>query len=195
LTEWFAWQQAHPDTLVLSKTQTCAQFNCGAYASNSLRPYQIDPYESYYATSEAGVINSNIPRGANSDEAKQRVIGIRIAGTARAYPFSVLAKTPVINDRINGVPVLVAFDPETETAAAYLRELNSRSLTFLPSPKNSALIIDEQNGSEWLISTGTAVGGSLKDSQLPALISTTAFEFGWYDYFPNSETFSPRASD
>lgn len=195
LTEWSAWQREYPNTLVLSKEKTCAQFNCGAYAGDSGGPYQIDPYESYYNTSNAGVINNNIPREDKLGEAKRRILGIRMAGIARAYPFSELTKTPVINDLVDGIPVLIAFDPATETASAYLRTIDDRTFTFRSDSEDSSLIIDEESGSQWLLSTGTAVSGAMKDSQLPTLIATTAFGFGWYDYFPNSETFEPEVAE
>ncbi|MGB3717184.1 MAG: DUF3179 domain-containing (seleno)protein [Candidatus Promineifilaceae bacterium] len=33
-TEWGAWLQQHPETLVLDKGATCARFQCGTYSSN-----------------------------------------------------------------------------------------------------------------------------------------------------------------
>ncbi len=91
-TEWAAWEALYPDSMVLSKALTCDQFDCGTYATNPRGSYDIDPYESYYITPYEGIVNFQIPREAGVEERKARVLGVRVGGQARAYPFKVLEK-------------------------------------------------------------------------------------------------------
>jgi hypothetical protein len=191
-TEWAAWQAQHPDTLVLSKRLTCEQFDCGTYATNPRGSYAVDPYASYYNTPLEGVVNHQIPRDERSLQVKQRVPGVRVAGQARAYPYRVLADQPVINDVINGELVLVWFDLETQTGVAYVRRVGERILSFSAEPHNSGLLVDAETGSSWRAATGAAIAGRLRGEQLPGLIVTPTFESGWYDYFPDSDTYTPK---
>ncbi|MGB3717183.1 MAG: hypothetical protein WA996_22405 [Candidatus Promineifilaceae bacterium] len=69
----------------------------------------MDPYASYYSRPEQGVVNHQIPRDAEgiSGGPKERVQGIRVAGVARAYPYEALRARSLINDEIDGLPVLI----------------------------------------------------------------------------------------
>jgi hypothetical protein len=120
------------------------------------------------------------------------VLGIRVAGRARAYPYEALRARPVINDEIDGLPVLIWFDPETQTGTAFLRTTGEIVLSFTSDVVNPGIIIDGESGSRWDATSGSAVDGPMKGNQLPSIITTSAFEIGWYDYFPNSETYRPK---
>jgi hypothetical protein len=182
-TDWTHWNSQHPDGLVLSKQLTCAQFNC--------RSYSVDPYKSYYSSSDEGLIDKQIPRDEGAPERKKRVFGVLLDGYARAYPFEVLQYLSFINDRIGDVPVLIWFDTATESAVAYVRRAGQRVLTFKIDPTTPGILIDQETQSRWNAISGTAIDGPLQNSQLAGLIATTLFEFGWYSYFPDSDTYQP----
>lgn len=188
-TDWQTWISQYPDSLVLSKELTCAQFDCGTYSSNPRGSYFVDPYASYYIMPDEGVIDSQIPREEVTMTSKKRVLGVLVGGHARAYPYGVLSQQPLINDTINGVQVLVWFDNDTQTGVAFVRRTDDLVLTFKPSDEFPDLILDNETGSLWQPLSGTAVAGPLKGQRLPNLVVTSAFEFGWYAYFPASETY------
>jgi hypothetical protein len=190
-TDWETWRAWHPDTLVLSKEKTCAQFNCGTYSSNPRGSYQMDPYVSYYSSPEEGVVDAQIPRDGEVSGGKTRVLGVRVGGEARAYPFEVFSNQTLIHDQIAGMPVLVWFDRETETGAAFMRRVDGQTLTFRQVPDRSDLLVDEGTGSRWDATIGIATAGSMQGTRLPPLVSTSAFEFGWRAYFPESEFYTP----
>jgi len=186
LTTWEAWQTQYPDSQVLSKRQTCSRFDCGTYSSNPRGSYEVDPYSSYYGSTDAGIVNRQIPREAGGAQAKKRVLGVRIAGIAQAYPFEVLADKRIVNDTVGNMDVVVWFEPSSQTGTAFQREVNGRSLTFSPDPENSAYFVDE-TGQRWVGLDGTAVNGN---QRLTPVIYTPAFDFGWYGYFPESSTYA-----
>lgn len=189
LTEWHSWAAENPDGLVLSKKKTCAQFNCGTYAENPRGSYEVDPYASYYKSSDEGVVNRQIPRTEGSSRPKEIVLGVRLNEAARAYPFSLLSQQPVINDQLAGVPILIWFNPTTMTGAAYHREVEGMVLTFQPDDANPNHLVDQETKSLWFGPTGSSEAGILSQTTLRPLISTPAFEFGWYGYFPQSDTY------
>jgi len=189
-TEWRVWQSQHQDTRVLSKKHTCAQFNCGTYADNPRGSYDVDPYESYYQTPYEGVIDHQIPREATSPTAKKRVLGLHVDGMVRAYPFEILTTLLVINDVISENPIVVWFDPDSQTGGAFFRQVDGRTLTFRLNSRDTLLIVDEETGSVWESATGTAIAGPIKGGNLTPVITTPAFEFGWFDYYPESEVYT-----
>lgn len=83
------------------------------------------------------------------------------------------------------------FEPESQTGTAYLREVNGQTLTFQTYPQDPRILIDEEDGGRWQATTGISLSGSHRGERLPPLVVTTAFAFGWYDYFPSSETYEP----
>jgi hypothetical protein len=118
-------------------------------------------------------------------------LGIRVAGQARAYPYRILQDQFLVNDIVNGVPVLLWFDPDSQTGTAYIREVNGKTITFQADPQDPRILIDEEDGGRWQVTTGTALSGPRRGERLPPLVVTPAFAFGWYDYFPASETYEP----
>ena len=189
LTTWEAWLAQHPEGQVLSKQLTCDQFECGTYASNPRGSYAVDPYASYYLSSDEGVVNRQIPRDDFNASPKERVLGVRLEGAARAYPFTVLSEQRVINDEIAGVPVLIWFDPATQTGAAYRREVDGRILTFQSDTDDLAYVRDVESNSRWNGASGEGENGRYHGARLTPLISTPAFEFGWTSYFPESDLY------
>ena len=65
--------------------------------------------------------------------------------------------------------------------------MNKFSLFVLDSDTPGVLIEEQTNG-RFQALTGQEINGS---RQLPPLITTSAFEFGWYGYFPHSDTYRP----
>ena len=92
---------------------------------------------------------------------------------AKLYPFATLLKTPVVNDRFNGVSVLVVYAGGAKTATAWKRELDGRRLTFsLAEEKDrfgNRLLRDGETGSVWSWLTGEAVSGPLRGKRLGQL--------------------------
>lgn len=188
-TTWEQWYAHYPESRALSKRLTCEQFNCGSYSENPRGSYVVDPYASYYEAEELGVVDNQIPRDAGPSTLKERLLGVRVGPAARAYPYTALRQRPLINDELNGLPVLIWFDQQTETGAAFQRRVEGQTLTFRADNDDPRILVDEQTGSRWQAPSGRAISGPLRGRRLSSVVSTSAFAFGWYDYFPNSDTY------
>ncbi len=168
-TTWEDWKLGYPDTLALRK---------GYYGSR-------DPYDSYYASSQAGVIGE-----ATMDDrlyVKEFVVGVELNGVPVAFPFSVLNAEPVVNYEIGSEPVLVFFSAETGTGVVYIREVNGQVLSF--SQVEDTTIMDGETGTTWNGLTGKAIQGPLVGNTLTRIKSTSSFWFGWKDFYPDSEIY------
>lgn len=170
MTTWKSWLEEHPDTKTLDK--------------NGRQEYSFDPYEPYYADDSVGLFG----RSVNDErlDAKELVAGVIVEGRAKAYPFSELSRSPVINDDVNGVPLLVTFDSESRSAAVFNRTVNGLALTF---EMERGKLTDVETGSAWSSVTGHAIEGELAGMRLSAVPAITLFWFAWADFNPGSTVY------
>lgn len=177
-TRWDSWRNLYPDTKVLSN---------GRSAFFGLRR---DPYESYYRSSDTGIIPTR--HQDNRIYPKEFVLGVVLNERARAYPYSVLSRQPVVNDSFQGVPLLVVFEAESATGVVFKRDLAGKALSFKKSPgsdRKQLSLIDSATGSVWEGLTGKAVRGPLKGTKLEPHPATPSFWFGWVDHYPKTELY------
>ena len=173
-TTWAEWKELYPDTVALQKS----------YKGNS------DGYSSYYQSDSAGVIGET--RRDDRLNTKQFVVGVALGDAAKAYPFGRMNEEPVINDELDGQPLLVVFDAASATGVAFRREVDGRILTFtLETPGRLAdtRLKDEETGTLWDAFSGEALEGPLAGAQLERVKSTSSFWFGWKDFYPETEVY------
>lgn len=175
-TNWGTWKELHPDTLVVSPNL-----------------FSRDSYDSYYISDREGVVSRGSFGGGPTRDSdirpKEYVIGVRLAGQARAYPFSALQREPVINDELAEIPIMVLFDQMTLSGTVFDRRLEDGTVLTFDSNINDRLVKDNETNSEWNILTGQAVGGPLEGTQLAQVPITYAFWFGWIDYHTESTVY------
>lgn len=102
-------------------------------------------------------------------EAKEPVVALEVDGTARGYPIQILMWHEIVNDEIAGVPVAVTFCPLCNTAIAFDRRLDGRTLDFgtTGNLRNSDLVMyDRQTQSWWQQFGGDALVGELTGKKL-----------------------------
>lgn len=166
---WQEWKALHPDTVALDKF--------GRVGSR-------DSYEGYYAGPAPGVIGETIQD--NRLPVKEFVVGVELADTAVAYPFSVLNNEPVINDTVGESHLLVLFAAEKAATAVYNRDVAGQTLTFSAVNQSPDTLVDAETGSTWQAFTGAAIAGPLAGTTLTQIKHTTAFWFGWKDWHTNT---------
>ena len=89
-------------------------------------------------------------------------------GIAKLYPFAMLNDKRVINDVIDGVEIVVAYNPSRRTATAWNRFVDNMTLTFIEhfDGQKGFLLKDEQTNSLWDPLTGNAISGVLINKSL-----------------------------
>jgi len=90
------------------------------------------------------------------------VIGLEIAGDARAYPLRVMTWHEIVNDTVGGRPVAVTYCPLCNAAIVFDANIDGKPHTFGTTGKlrNSDLIMyDRATESWWQQFTGTAIAG------------------------------------
>ncbi len=114
------------------------------------------------------------------------VIGLLWGGEASAFYYRDVAAARVVNDAVGDEPVLVW--AQDQRFHAYLRTLNDQILTF---KWTAGELVDEQTGSVWDPARGLALEGPLQGEALRPVPSSTAFDWAWLDFYPDSEFYSP----
>jgi hypothetical protein len=130
----------------------------------------------------------------------EKVVGVRIDDSQRAYPYSISQQEKVINDQLNETPIVIfhiegarsAMDAsqikqsrKDGSTGVFNRKTDNETLSFSFEDGN---IIDNQTRSRWDIS-GKAIGGPLEGQQLEPLISGDYFAFAWLVFWPETEIY------
>ncbi len=101
-----------------------------------------------------------------------RVLGLSVGGEARAYPIKILNWHEIVNDSINGKPVVVTYCPLCGTGIAFEANLNEHRHTFGVSGllyQSDLLMYDQQTESLWSQIGMHAVAGPLTGQRLTPL--------------------------
>ncbi len=113
----------------------------------------------------------------------QFVLGIVLNGEARSWSLKRLIEQPVINDRVDQVPVVVFYDHPSSTMVVFDRQLDGKELTFRQSKGG---VIDDQTLSHWDRVRGRAIGGPLAGKQLKMLPGIVSYRRAWEIFHPPS---------
>lgn len=180
--------ESHPDGWSLSR-------NTGysiEYGANPYRGYSSGdgPIPSFFAEE----VDTRFP-------ALSRVVGVRTASGATAYPFALLEDDLVVNDVIDDRPIVVWWVPGTVdaldrtsiadsqaigTGVAHYAETNGRTLGFVAN--GDGTFTDSETSSTWNV-FGVAVEGELAGAQLTPLPHTNEFWFAWAGFFPDGQVY------
>jgi hypothetical protein len=128
----------------------------------------------------------NIASANDWIEDLEPVILLDHLGEARAYPLQILTWHEIVNDEIEGDPVVVTFCPLCNTALVFRRpSIDGEILTFGTSGnlRNSDLVMwDRQTESWWQQFTGVSIVGDLTGTRLEPL---PAAIISWADFKAN----------
>jgi len=104
--------------------------------------------------------------------ATEPVIGLVVAGDARAYPLRILIRHEIVNDTVGGIPVAVTYCPLCNSAVVFDRRVAGEATEFGTTGKlrNSDLVMyDRATESWWQQFLGEAIVGVRTGTQLKVL--------------------------
>src|SRR5262245_1890913 len=96
------WREIHPTGRVLSRD------------TGHTRSYGTNPYASYDQPQLRPFLFRDRPDPRRPP--KERVVGIKLGDTARAYPWSMLAERRVVHDRLGDQALVIFYQPGTLSA-------------------------------------------------------------------------------
>ncbi len=120
------------------------------------------------------------------------VVGVRLGGQARAYPFTTLKQQNPVPDLLGGVPIVVVVGEDGRSVRAFERRVDGRELQLFLKPGSVApVLIDSETASTWSFA-GEASSGPLKGKKLPKVYVLKDYWFDWKAYNPETSVYAPR---
>jgi hypothetical protein len=189
IISWMDFKDQYPQGKVLSRETGYSR----AYGSN--------PYIGYDDINSSPFLFQGYPTPGQLPP-MARVLTVEINGEEVAYPYDVLSSKQVINDLVDGNPVVVfwvegtasALDSsviaegrDVGTAAAYSAQLDGVVYEFR---FDGQVIRDHQTESTWNV-LGQAIEGVLKGKQLEPIVSINYFWFSWAAFRPETRIYQP----
>ncbi len=114
------------------------------------------------------------------------VIGLVLSGHSKAYYFTDARAVGVINDTLGDIPIVVW--AHGDNFHAYVRRAGEQILTFEKADEG---LRDRETGSTWDVARGLATAGPLQGEALQGVPGSTAFDWAWRDFYPDSEFYAP----
>jgi Protein of unknown function (DUF3179) len=116
----------------------------------------------------------------------QLMIGVTVAGQSKAYPIESILAAKLIQDRVEGFPVLVVVGPDGASIRAFEASMasNNLNLTFAGA-EGETVMRDAQTGSGWNFQ-GCAVDGKLAGQCLKKIDAHKDYWFDWMNHHPES---------
>ncbi|RME84090.1 MAG: DUF3179 domain-containing protein [Caldilineae bacterium] len=154
-----------------------------------LLPSQITTWSRWEAEHPETLVMVNGIGGLRMSVAEFRenfVIGLKLEDRAKAYPYPVVKELGVVNDHLGEFPVVVWADEHEYRA--YLRLAGDLTLTF---EREGEKLRDVETGSVWDAARGIALEGPLAGTLLQQVPNLTAYDWAWFDFYPDSAFFEP----
>jgi hypothetical protein len=161
MTTWGKWKALHPATTV--------------YVKRSI------PYDRRFTENVMALIAK---AGEGPLQPNDLVVGLEGHVSAKAYVVRRLAQKRVVNDRLEGAPILVYLSSDLATARVLDRVVEGKTLTFIAAEGDR--LKDQETGSLWSPMSGEALSGPLKGKRLSELVSTYSLWFAWKKYRPDT---------
>jgi hypothetical protein len=123
------------------------------------------------------------------------VVGVAMGREAAAYPLAILEWHELVNDTLDGNPILVSYCPLCATAMVFDRRIDGRARRFAVSGllfESDLLLYDRETESLWSQIQSEAVTGPSLGRRLVLLRSRTMRWGEWRALYPGTSVLSPE---
>ena len=124
------------------------------------------------------------------------LIALAVGSDARAYPLRFLVWHEVVNDVVDGQPLLVTYDPRTNAAQVFERRLLGSAMRFRAVDglhRGGRLLWDSLTQSWWRQFTGEAIVGDYTGLRLPPRPSLLVSYAEFRRTFPQGRILGPAS--
>ena len=168
ITSWKDWRSQYPETKVLD------------LETGYNRDYTPGTAYGAYFNSDDLMFPAHV--SDQTLQQKEKVFGLRVSGSRKAWPLKLFSTPRAINDQIGAVPIVLIGDAKSLTVRAF----RSNGIKFTLD-ENNQLFADNKN---WKITESELIGPQgEKLSRLPGHI---AYWFAWSGYYPQSLVTNPE---
>jgi len=165
-----SWLTRYPDSFILQPDSVFKQ-----------------QYESLKDFDEGTMESGLEGRDSLSWQEKSWVVGVSNGLFSRAYDWNDLQRLHVINDTLEGLPLVVALQDDSASYHVWNRVVNAETLVFAYSDSLN-MLMDIKTSSVWDW-TGKCTEGTLKGTQLTEVQAYQEFWHSWRTFHPGSTQF------
>lgn len=219
-TTWGAWKKLHPDTLVMTGDTPYKQHYGDKVEPRGYDKFPMPVFEQTLTRHDArlpafdkvlGVTittYAGVPIGPDGGPPDDRVAGKALSSVHRAYPLATLQQAGgVVNDKLDGLSIVVLLDADTQTACALLPWMDDKSLaatrtdaqgkstqhnllTFeaRKDASGKTAFYDKETGTRWSVE-GVGLEGPLAKKSLTRVDNHLSQWYGWAAYFPDTDIY------
>ncbi len=144
-----------------------------------------------------GIPSIDNPKFISAQEAdlnpKERVLGIKIDGIAKAYPINILNWHEIVNDEFGDKPVVITYCPLCGSGYTFFSKVEGRTLTFGVSGllyNSDVLMYDRQTESLWSQIKEKSVAGELVGTELEGFPTINMTWKEWEKMNPDTRVLS-----
>ncbi len=167
---WSEWLALHPGTLVLDPdTQFAERYR-------PVRIGQPNPSEALYG-------DDRLPANA-------LVVGVESGGEFVGFPIELVGGSGgVVNATVGGRPLVVIYNPDSQTGIAYDRTVAGQPVTFEAGSADGLFLLrDIDTKTSWRLD-GSGVDGPLANHPLVYVPSFISEWYGWSAYHPDTDLY------
>jgi hypothetical protein len=137
---------------------------------------------------DKGTIKGGLERRDSASwKRKSWVIGVLHDYSAKAYDWNELVKKKLINDSIEGLPVVLAVEKDTASFHVYDRRVNGTALNFQKGSND--VLTDQNTNSSWNMD-GVCIDGALKGEKLTPVQAYQEFWHSWSTFHPGTTRYN-----
>jgi len=164
------WEILHPQTTVLQQD-----------------PHFKAKYDSLKGFDEGTLSSSLEKRDTASWKKKSWVVGVKIDHLSKAYDWNTLISRHLIEDELNGIPLLITVDSTGKSFFVLCRKTEQQILHFTYDPVHT-MLTDTETHSNWL-ANGHCIAGYYKGTVLQAIQSYQEFWHSWQHFHPETAVY------
>lgn len=123
-------------------------------------------------------------------KARDLMMAVAAFGASRAYPYQRVVRAKLIQDSLNGEPILLVTAPDGRSVRVFRRRMpvSKAEAQFYLLPSGSGSFMDSESGSRWDF-RGCAVDGPSKGACLQQVYALKDYWFDWRNYHPETTVY------
>ena len=194
------WQQATGKAIAgplkgtTFKEFASKQLTLGSWLREYPNSYVMQPdtsfktdYDNLDGYDDGTITGKLLKRDIASWKPKSWVIGVINKKASKAYDWNELVETKMINDSVDGLPVMLALENDSASFHVYNRLVNGMTLHF--EKRSNDNFIDRNTRSTWNMD-GVCIDGIMKGTKLSPVQSYQEFWHSWSAFHPNTSKYN-----
>lgn len=165
-----AWLRQYPNSLVMAPDTLFME-----------NYFKLEDYD------KGTMQSSLVRRDTESWQHNSWIVGVKNNYSSKAYDWNELVQKKIIQDSLDGLPILLIIENDTASFHVYNRRVDSSALSFQLAGSND-LLVDENTHSSWSVG-GECIAGALKGKKLSPIQAYNEFWHSWQTFHKDSKIY------